>query len=165
MLEVLPSHTIQHASFPSTERPCNFSVLSFVLQVVAPYAKSVIYAAYKDDKAVADDHEVQAFGAALVAQHGSNLGRINDENNKLQTRAQVAKFVEDYVTIVLTHGSAHLQVSVWSAGDAIKQKARSTSGSWHVTVQTVVDATGHQIVHQHKQRCSGPRPIIDMSSA
>jgi len=76
--------------------------------VAAPYAKAVIDAAYPSDKAVADDQEVQAFAAALVSPHGSNLGRIN-EANQLKTKAQLSKFVEDYVTIVLTHGSAHLQ--------------------------------------------------------
>lgn len=83
------------------------------LQVAAPYAKAVVDAAYPSDKSVADDKEVQAFAAALVSPHGSNLGRIN-EANQLKTKAQLSKFVEDYVTIVLTHGSAHLQVRLGS---------------------------------------------------
>jgi hypothetical protein len=91
-----------------------------ILQVVAPYAKAVINAAYPNDKAVAQDKEVQAFAAALVAQHGSNLGRINSNDNKLQTRAQLAQFIEDFVTIVLTHGSAHLQVC-----DLLAQKSEA----------------------------------------
>jgi hypothetical protein len=79
-------------------------------QVVAPYAKAVVHAAYPSDKAVADDQEVQAMAAALVSKHGSNLGRINDAGSELKTRAQLTQFIEDYVTIVITHGSAHLQV-------------------------------------------------------
>jgi len=66
-------------------------------QVVAPYAKAVINAAYASDKAVADDLQVQAFAAALTAPHGSNLVRINDAGSELKTRAQLAKFIEDYV--------------------------------------------------------------------
>lgn len=53
---------------------------------------------------------MQAFAAALVSPHGANLGRINDEDNQLKTKAQLSRFIEDYITIVLTHGSAHLQV-------------------------------------------------------
>lgn len=78
-------------------------------QVVAPYAKAVIDAAYPSDQSVAEDAQVQAFAAALVSPHGSNLVRINDAN-ELKTKAQLTKFVEDYITIVLTHGTAHLQV-------------------------------------------------------
>lgn len=85
-----------------------------MLQVVRPYAKAVIYAAYPSDKAVADDQEIQALAAALTSKHGSNLGRINDDGSELKTRAQLTQFIEDFVTIVITHGSAHLQV--WSAG-------------------------------------------------
>lgn len=79
------------------------------MQVVAPYAKALIDAAYPSDESVAEDTQVQAFAAALVAPHGSNLVKINDAN-ELKTKAQLAKFIEDYVTIVVTHGTAHLQV-------------------------------------------------------
>jgi hypothetical protein len=87
-------------------------------QVVAPYAKAIVEAAYPSDKAVADDKQVQAFAAALVSPHGSNLVRINDADNALKTRAQLAKFLEDFITIVMTHGSAHLQVSSVQHGTA-----------------------------------------------
>ena len=77
--------------------------------VVAPYVAEVVKAAYASDAAVASDEAVQAFAAALGAPHGSNLGRINAAGSELKTRAQPAGFMEDFITIVLTHGSAHLQ--------------------------------------------------------
>ena len=86
------------------------------LQVVAPYAKAVVNAAYKSDVDVASDTQLQAFAAVLASPRGSNLVRINAAGAELQTRAQLAQFIEDFVTIVLTHGSAHLQVGQHSYG-------------------------------------------------
>jgi hypothetical protein len=79
-------------------------------QVVAPYAKALVHAAYASDEEVAQDAQVQAFAAALVSPRGSNLMRLNDEGGELTTRKQLARFLEDFVTIVVTHGTAHLQV-------------------------------------------------------
>lgn len=89
-----------------------------------------MHAAYASDKEVAADTQLQAFAAALVAPHGANLGRINADGNKLETRAQLAKFIEDFVSIVLTHGSAHLQVNLgylWSAQPEFETR-RETCG-------------------------------------
>ncbi len=78
-------------------------------QVVQPYAQAVVAAAYNSDAAVAGDTALQGLSAALCSPKGANLGRINAGGCELATRAQLASFVEDFVTIVLTHGTAHLQ--------------------------------------------------------
>lgn len=79
-------------------------------QVVSPYAKTLVKAAYSSDEAVANDVAVQALAAALASPKGSNLVRINEDGSEIKTRAQLAQFIEDWVVIIITHGSAHLQV-------------------------------------------------------
>lgn len=89
------------------------------LQVVAPYAKALIDAAYPSDAAVTADAQIQAFAAALVSPKGSNLVRISEAGDELKTKAQLAKFIEDFITIVLTHGTGHLQVGSGCFGDSL----------------------------------------------
>ena len=91
------------------ELPAVAMNLAIRKDVVAPFATEVVNAAYASDAAVASDEAVQAFAAALGAARGSNLGRINAAGSELKTKAQLAGFIEDFITIVLTHGSAHLQ--------------------------------------------------------
>jgi len=78
-------------------------------KVVGPYAKALVKAAYLSDKAVAADEQLQAFATALTSPHGSNLVRLNDAGGEIKTRSQLSQFIEDFITIILTHGSAHLQ--------------------------------------------------------
>jgi hypothetical protein len=83
-------------------------------KIAGAYATAFINAAYADDAAVAADAEVQTMAATLCATEGSNLVALRvptaaDDGCALDTRARLAQFVGDWLSLVAAHSSAHLQ--------------------------------------------------------
>lgn len=85
-------------------------------KIAGAYATAFVNAAYADDGAVASDAEIQAMAATLCATDGSNLGALrvsapgsDDDGCALDTRARLANFVGDWMSLVSAHSSAHLQ--------------------------------------------------------
>lgn len=83
-------------------------------KLATPYATTLINAAYADDAAVASDASIQALSATLCAADGSNLVALRvptdgDDGCALDTRERLARFVGDWMSLVTTHSSAHLQ--------------------------------------------------------
>jgi hypothetical protein len=79
-------------------------------QLASDYATAAINAAYADDAAVAADAQVQAMAATLCDPEGSNVVELQPGGGcSLDTRAKLAGFMADWVSLVAAHSSAHLQ--------------------------------------------------------
>jgi hypothetical protein len=79
-------------------------------EMAGAYAKAAVEASYADDAAVAADAQVQAMAAALCDPEGSNVVELQPEGGcALDTRAKLAAWMADWVSLIAAHSSAHLQ--------------------------------------------------------
>jgi hypothetical protein len=83
-------------------------------KIAGAYATTFVNSAYSDDAAVAADAQVQNMAATLCAADGSNLVKLRvpsdtDDGCSLDTRARLAQFVGDWMSLISAHSSAHLQ--------------------------------------------------------